>query len=79
MPWFVNAYSNLATADFYAKQVERILEMHDEAWERTAEGIRKQDQAISNRFVRQGLSHYAIKYNPFMGVISDYFTSENRT
>mgnify|MGYP006286023227 CR=1 FL=1 len=79
MPWFVNAYSNLPTADFYANQVERILEMEDEAWERNAEDIRKQDQAISDKFVRRGLSHYAIKYNPFMGVISDYFTKEKRT
>ena len=28
------------------------------------------------KFVSQGLSHYAIKYNRFMGVISDYFTTE---
>ena len=30
----------------------------------------------SRRFCEQGLSHYAIKYNRFMGVISDYFVNE---
>ena len=78
MPWFVNAYSNLPTADAYAVQAERILELDPVAWEKEAVSIRKQDKAMSREFVRQGLSHYAIKYNPFMGVISDYFVQEEQ-
>lgn len=43
--------------------------------EATKEGLLDEDRALSARFVKEGLSHYAIKYNPFMGVISDYFTT----
>jgi len=39
--------------------------------------IYEEDEEISENFVKRGISHYAIKYNPFMGVISDYFTTEN--
>jgi len=40
--------------------------------------IEQEDNDISQRFVKQDLSHYAIKYNRFMGVISDYFTAEDQ-
>jgi radical SAM superfamily enzyme YgiQ (UPF0313 family) len=76
MPWFVNANSSLPTADFYRGKVEEILQMDEAAWERAAPTLRKQDAEYSKRFSEQGLSHYAIKYNRFMGVISDYFLNE---
>ena len=79
MPWFVNASSDFPTADFYAEQVARILELDDAAWEKEAMDVREKDKAMSNEFVRKGFSHYAIKYNPFMGVISDYFTAEDHS
>ncbi len=37
----------------------------------------QEDCEISEKFVSRGYSHYAIKYNRFMGVISDYFTAED--
>jgi radical SAM superfamily enzyme YgiQ (UPF0313 family) len=77
MPWFVNAYSHLPVADFYRKKVEQILAMDAKMWQEHADGILKEDKEISANFIRQGLSHYAIKYNRFMGVISDYFTTED--
>ena len=76
MPWFVNAYSDLPVANFYRKKIEEILKMDNQDWERRIPSIEEEDKEISDRFVRQGLSHYAIKYNRFMGVISDYFTAE---
>jgi len=76
MPWFVNAYSDLPVADFYRKKVDEILELDAGAWEQKAGQIEAEDRKISEAFVDQGLSHYAIKYNRFMGVISDYFTAE---
>ncbi len=76
MPWFVNAYSHLPVADFYRKKVEEILAMDAKTWRQRAGGIIAQDKEISANFIRQKLSHYAIKYNRFMGVISDYFTTE---
>ncbi len=77
LPWFVNAYADLPVADVYRKKVEEILEMDETAWRIKADQIMDEDRRISNQFIRQGLSHYAIKYNRFMGVISDYFTAED--
>jgi len=77
MPWFVNAYSDLRVADFYRAKVEEILALDAKSWEKRAATIEQEDQKISDHFVGQGLSHYAIKYNRFMGVISDYFTTED--
>jgi anaerobic magnesium-protoporphyrin IX monomethyl ester cyclase len=76
MPWFVNAYSDLPTAEFYRAKVEEILSMNQARWEEAAESLTRRDAEYSQRFCSQGLSHYAIKYNRFMGVISDYFLSE---
>jgi radical SAM superfamily enzyme YgiQ (UPF0313 family) len=76
MPWFVNACSDLSVAGFYRKKVEEILEMDANAWEQRTRHIQEEDKEISAKFVSQGLRHYAIKYNRFMGVISDYFTNE---
>ena len=76
MPWFVNAYSNLPVADFYRKKVEEILALDERSWAKRTVFIEQEDNEISEKFVNQGLSHYAIKYNRFMGVISDYFRAE---
>ena len=77
MPWFVNAHSKLPVADFYRKKVEDILALDEKSWEKRSVSIEQEDSEISTKFVHQGLSHYAIKYNRFMGVISDYFTVED--
>jgi hypothetical protein len=76
MPWFINAESNLVVADFYRKKVEEILALDEKSWEKRAASIEQEDSEISEKFVSRGYSHYAIKYNRFMGVISDYFTAE---
>jgi radical SAM superfamily enzyme YgiQ (UPF0313 family) len=76
MPWFVNAYSSLPVADDYRKKVKEILGMDETEWQQKEDQIFNEDKAISAHFSRRGLSHYAIKYNRFMGVISDYFTAE---
>jgi len=76
MPWFVNAHSGLPTADFYRDKVESLLRMDEAQWQEAAPTLREQDAEYSRQFCEQGLSHYAIKYNRFMGVISDYFVNE---
>jgi len=76
MPWFVNAYSDLPVADFYRNKIEEILALDETSWQARAPQLEREDRDISENFIRQGLSHYAIKYNRFMGVISDYFLSE---
>jgi len=76
MPWFVNANSDLPVADFYREQTDNILAMDEEQWLEASPGLLERDQEYSQRFSQEGLSHYAVKYNRFMGVISDYFLSE---
>ena len=75
-PWFVNAHSDLPVADFYKQKVEELLGLDAEAWGERRGRLLQEDQEISRRLLEQGLSHYAIKYNPFMGVLSDYFSNE---
>jgi anaerobic magnesium-protoporphyrin IX monomethyl ester cyclase len=76
MPWFVNAYSELPVADFYRRKVDEIIKLDDAQWNQISPDLHNQDAQISKDFSKKGLSHYAIKYNPFMGVISDYFLNE---
>lgn len=76
MPWFVNACSDLPAARFYRKKVVEVLSLDSQSWEEKTDNICEEDKIISRDFVKQEMSHYAIKYNPFMGVISDYFTAE---
>ena len=78
MPWFVNANSKLSVADFYKKKVGEVLSLSPESWEERADDFIAEDKDISQRFVREGIRHYAIKYNRFMGVISDYFTKDKQ-
>jgi hypothetical protein len=78
MPWFVNAASGLPVADFYRQKIEEILSLDESGWNRIASELRNLDKQYSKQFSDQGLSHYAIKYNPFMGVISDYFLNEGK-
>jgi hypothetical protein len=77
MPWFVNAYSDLPVADFYRQKMEEILALDEKSWLARVPHLEQEDREISAGFVKQGLSHYAIKYNRFMGVISDYFLAES--
>jgi radical SAM superfamily enzyme YgiQ (UPF0313 family) len=78
MPWFVNAHSDLPVAEFYRRKVDEILALDEPSWMARLPHLEDEDREISARFVRQGWSHYAIKYNRFMGVISDYFVAEER-
>jgi len=76
MPWFVNAASGFSVADFYSEKVGKIMELDEREWNRIAPELLDKDREYSERFVSEGLSHYAVKYNRFMGVISDYFIRE---
>jgi len=76
MPWFVNAYSDLPVADFYREKVEEILAMDQAQWDRVSASLLDRDKEYSQQHCEKGLSHYAVKYNRFMGVISDYFLND---
>jgi len=76
MPWFVNAYSGLPVADFYREKVDRLLAMDETEWDKVSPALLDEDKEYSGIHCENGQSHYAIKYNRFMGVISDYFLAE---
>jgi len=76
MPWFVNAYTNLPPAKIYRQKIELLLKMNESEWNEIAPHLTEEDKRLSQGFSEKGFSHYAIKYNPFMGVISDYFLNE---
>ncbi len=76
MPWFVNACAGLETSPFYKEKVDKLLAMDEKEWKKASPGILDEDKKISKSFQIKNLSHYAVKYNPFMGVISDYFMNE---
>lgn len=76
LPWYVNAYSSLPVAYFYRDKIQELENLDREQWKEREKTILEEDAQISKELSRQGLSHYAIKYNPFMGVISDYFLNE---
>jgi len=77
MPWFVNAFSDLPVADFYRAKVDEILDMDAAEWDRISDTLLERDKEYSRRHCEARRSHYAVKYNRFMGVISDYFLKES--
>jgi hypothetical protein len=76
MPWFVNAWSDLPVAPFYREKVEQLLTLDEAQWQQAAPELLEQDKQYSRQHVEAGRSHYAVKYNRFMGVLSDYFLHE---
>ncbi|MDH3998672.1 MAG: B12-binding domain-containing radical SAM protein [Desulfuromonadales bacterium] len=76
LPWFVNAHSKLEVAPVYRELLDEILALDETGWQAAQQDILERDKALSARFVAEGKSHYAVKYNRFMGVISDYFVNE---
>ncbi len=72
-PWFVNARGNSSCSSIYHGLVKEIESMDWTAWEKVKDTIRSTDQEISGFLTRTGREHYAIKYNKFMGVRSDWF------
>jgi anaerobic magnesium-protoporphyrin IX monomethyl ester cyclase len=76
MPWFVNACAGLEVSPFYREKVERLVQMDQNEFEKVSSSLHDEDREISLRLQAEGKTHYAVKYNPFMGVISDYFVNE---
>jgi len=72
-PWFVNARSNPSSSTVYRGLVGKIESMDRTGWEKVKDEIRSMDQEISGFLAKTGKEHYAIRYNNFMGVRSDWF------
>ncbi len=78
MPWFVNAASDLECAGIYREKVDKILKMTSGEWEKESDTLLEMDKELSKKLVSRNQTHYAIKYNRFMGVSSDYFIQEEQ-
>ncbi|MEW6076594.1 MAG: radical SAM protein [Thermodesulfobacteriota bacterium] len=78
MPWFVNAWSDLDCADVYRQKVDELLALDETSWKAVGDTLTAEDKRLSQEMVQSGKTHYAIKYNRFMGVISDYFLGEEK-
>ena len=77
MPWFVNAYADFEASPVYLEKVNEIIQMDRAEWEKRSPALHDEDQDLSLQMQQKNQRHYAVKYNPFMGVISDYFLNEN--
>jgi radical SAM superfamily enzyme YgiQ (UPF0313 family) len=80
MPWFVNSrldrHREAPASARYRGIVERVLAMDLAEWEAFKPTVRKLDAELSAAAVAAKELHYAIKYNAFMGVRSDYYLAE---
>jgi hypothetical protein len=76
-PWYVNAASTLPCAEAYRRLTARLDAMTREEWERRKQRIPAMDAEVSARTLQRNVRHYAMKYNRFMGVDSEYFTRED--
>jgi radical SAM superfamily enzyme YgiQ (UPF0313 family) len=75
-PWYVNARSALPCAQRYAELVEELESMAPAAWAQAKAGLRFRDEEESRRQQAAGHVHYAIRFNRFMGVRSDWTENE---
>nr|XP_061801149.1 cytidylyl-2-hydroxyethylphosphonate methyltransferase-like [Nerophis lumbriciformis] len=78
--WFVNArmdrFSPAPASQRYAPVVEEVLAMDRKAWEEFEPTVAARDAELSAACIEASELHYAIKYNDFMGVRSDFFLAE---
>ncbi len=83
MPWYVNAELRddqglpTPTALRYAPLVARLEVLDSAAWEAFQPRLREVDAEHSAAAAGAGELHYAIRYNAFMGVRSDFFLAED--
>lgn len=80
MPWFVNArmdrYRDAPASERYRPLVKDVLAMTAGEWEAFEPSIRDRDAELADTCARAGELHYAIRFNAFMGVRSDYYLAE---
>ena len=81
MPWFVNArmarYHDTPASELYRPWVQRVMAMDADEWAAFRTELEEIDARLSAQAVEKGWLHYAIRYNSFMGVRSDFFLAED--
>ena len=75
-PWYVNARSDLTCAGRYRELVAEIEALSADEWLKVKDGLRGRDAEESQRQQAAGNLHYAIRFNRFMGVRSDWTEDE---
>ena len=80
MPWFVNSrmdrFRPAPSAARYQPLVRDVLAMDAASWEVFKPQVRRTDEEFAAAATRAEELHYAIRYNAFMGVRSDYYLAE---
>jgi len=75
-PWYVNSAADWPAASAYANLVREIHGLSAQEWAERKNRVLEEDKAVSEEMIQHGYLHYAVKYNTFMGVRSDYFLAE---
>jgi radical SAM superfamily enzyme YgiQ (UPF0313 family) len=80
MPWFVNSrmdrFHDAPAAKRYQPLVERVLALDVDGWNAFKPRVKEIDRELSAECAAADELHYAIRYNKFMGVRSDYYLAE---
>ncbi len=69
---FVNARSGLEHTEGFRRLVEEIEAMDEAAWHQRKESILRAVEGLNEDMEKSGGLHYTVRYNPFMGVRSDW-------
>jgi radical SAM superfamily enzyme YgiQ (UPF0313 family) len=82
MPWFVNErldrFREAPASRRYRPLVEQVLALDAQQWAAFQPRIRELDREYSRAAAANDELHYAIRYNRFMGVRSDYYLAEEQ-
>ena len=80
MSWLVNSrmdrFRDAPASARFRPIVERVLAMDRPAWEAFRPGLRDVDAELCEAAVAAGEQHYAMRYDPPMGVRSDWYLAE---
>jgi len=69
---FVNANSGLEHTEGFRRLVDAIEAMDDKTWHEKKESIAGKVEKLNEEMEKTGGLHYTVRYNPFMGVRSDW-------
>jgi hypothetical protein len=69
---FVNGYADIDEEHKYLDLVKKIEGLDEKSWYKGKERLLKEVDALDKEMEEKGKLHYTVKYNPFMGVRSDW-------
>ncbi len=69
---FVNGYADVDGEGHYRRLVDKIEQMDRKTWHKEREYLKKEVETLDKKMEEMGKVHYTVKYNPFMGVRSDW-------